>query len=171
MASTNALIDYLDILEDIIESARSLPFSNKISLEKEKLLDVISEMRLNVPNEIRQAQRIVSDHDSIIKEAKEQALRMIDEAEKQREKLANEHEVYKKAIEQADELVSEAKQTAREMRLSAMSYADDILSKTETMLKETMLSFDKQTRNIDDHFTKLIEILYLNRKELKGENN
>ena len=82
MSTANALIDYLDMLEDKIESARALPFSNKISIEKESLLDIISEMRMNIPNEIRQAQRIIFDHDNILKDAKEQAVRIISEAEK-----------------------------------------------------------------------------------------
>jgi HrpE protein. len=166
-----SLIDYLDMLEDTIESAKSLPFSSKVSVDKENLLDIIGEIRLNMPNEIRQAQRIISDHDKIIKEAQDKAISMINEAHRQCEKAANEHEIYKKAIEQANELLDEAKQSARDVRLNAMSYADEILSKTETMLKEAMLSFEKQTRSIDDHFSNLIEVLYRNRKELKGENN
>ena len=141
-----SLIDYLDMLEDTIESAKSLPFSSKVSVDKENLLDIIGEIRLNMPNEIRQAQRIISDHDKIIKEAQDKAISMINEAHRQCEKAANEHEIYKKAIEQANELLDEAKQSARDVRLNAMSYADEILSKTETMLKEAMLSFEKQTR-------------------------
>lgn len=166
-----SLVDYLDMIEDILESAKSFPFSNKISVDKENLLDIIGEIRLNMPNEIRQAQRIISDHDKIIKEANDKALLMIKEAERQCEKMANDHEVYKKAVEKANELLDEAKQSARDVRINAMCYADEILSKTETMLKEAMISYEKETRAIDDHFSSLIEILYRNRKELKGEGS
>lgn len=166
MAAINEL---LDNLEDYIESAKSLPFSSKISVEKETILDIISEMRLNLPNEIRQAQRIISDYDKIIKEANDKAKNIIINSEKQCERLVNDHEVYKKALEKANELLEEAKENARDARSNAMRYADEMLAKTETILKEAMIAFDKETRNIDDHFSNLINVLYKNRKELKGE--
>lgn len=163
-----SLTDYLDALEDIIETSRAFPFSSKISIDKESVTEIISEMRLNMPNEIRQAQRIISDHDKILKDAEAQAISMIKDAEHQCEKMANEHEIYKKAIEQANELLDEAKQSARDVRLNAMSYADEILSKTETIIKESMVLFNKETRKVEDHFASIIEILYSNRKELNG---
>lgn len=168
MAAINEL---LDNLEDYLENAKSFPFSSKISVEKEVLLDIIAEMRLSLPNEIRQAQRIISDYDKIIKEANDKAMSIIHSSEKQCEKMANDHEVYKKALEKANEVLDEAKQSARDVRLNAISYADEILSKTETVLKEAMIAFDKENRNIDDHFSNLINLLYRNRKELKGEEN
>lgn len=165
------LNDYLDALEDMLENAKTFPFSNKISVDKEEIMDIINEIRLNSPNEIRQAQRIIADHDKIIKEAQDKAKLIFKDAERQCDKMANEHEIYKHAIAKANELLDEAKQSARDVRVNAMSYAEEILSKTETMLKEAMISYEKETRAIDDHFANLIEILYRNRKELKGETD
>lgn len=165
-----AIVDYLDKIEDILEEAKSFPFSSKIHVDKDDLLDILGEIRLNLPNEIRQAQRIIDEYDKIIQEAKDRGSAMIKDAEKQCEKLSNEHEVYVLAVQKANALMDEAKQSARDVQMNAMSYADNILSRTETMLKEAMISYDKQTRTIDDHFSNLIETLYRNRKEIKGES-
>jgi len=165
-----SLLDYLDIIEDIVDSSKPVPFSNKVSVEKEKLFDVISEIRLNLPNEIRQAQRIIEDHDKIINEARNKAMSIIKDAENQVKVLTSEHEIYKIAKNQAGEMVEEAKVNARDMRLSAMEYADEILAKTENMVREAMKDFNQQHRMIDDYFGNTVDMLYQNRQELRGNN-
>lgn len=166
-----SILDYLDMLEDLLESSKSAPFSNKISIDKEQIYDIMSEMRMNLPVEMRQAQRIIEDHDKIIAEAKSKAAHIIKEAEVHAQELADEHEVYKIAVEQAKSLMDETKKSARDMRLSAIDYADEILSKTENAIRESMSSLNIQYRTVEDSFTETIEVLYSNRQELRGNKS
>lgn len=163
-----SIMDYLDMLEDVLDNSKNVPFSTKVSVEKEKLFDIINEMRMNIPNEVRQAQRIIEDHDKIINEAKNKASAIIKEASIQAHDLADEHEIYKLAMEQAQELMEDAKKNSREMRLNSMDYADEILLQTETSIREALSSLDKYYREIEDDFIKTINILYSNRQELRG---
>ena len=163
-----SLQEYLDMLEDLIEGSKTMPFSNKVSLDKEQVFDLISEMRLNLPNEIRQAQKIIEDHDRIIADAKNKAGSIIKEAEHRSQEMADEHSIYKMAVEQARELMDETKKSARDMRVSAIDYADEILQKTENAVRESMSSLNLQYRAIEDSFSETIEVLYANRQELRG---
>jgi len=165
-----SLIDYLDMLEDLIEGSKTMPFSNKVSLDKEQMFDIIADMRLNLPNEIRQAQKIIDDHDRIINDAKSKASQIVSEAEHRAQEMADEHEIYKLAVEQSRELMDETKKSARDMRLSSIDYADDILLKTENAIRESMNSMNLQYRAIEDSFSETIEVLYSNRQELRGGN-
>ena len=164
----DSLLDYLDMLEDLLENSKSAPFSNKISIDKEQIFDLMSEIRMNLPIEMRQAQRIIEDHDKIIAEAKSKAEHIVREGEARAQELADEHEVYKIAVEQAKQLMEETKKSARDMRLSAVDYADEILSKTENAIRESMSSLNQQCRVIEDSFSDTIEVLYSNRQELRG---
>ncbi len=163
-----SLLDYLDALEDLLDSCKPVPFSNKISVEKERIFDIISDIRLNLPNEIRQAQRIIEEHDKIINDANAKGGNIIREAEMNAKILTNSHEITKMATEQASEIMEEAKRSARDMRLNAMDYADEILSKIEDKVRETMLNLEQQYRITDEYLSDIIEVLYSNRQELRG---
>ncbi len=163
-----SLLDYLDILEDIIDSSKTVPFSSKISVEKEKIIDLISEMRLNLPNEMRQAQRIIEDHDKIISDAKTKATSVLKEADATAKMMTNSHEVFKRATEQANEVMDETKKSARDLRLNAMDYADEILAKTEEVIRQSAAKINQEHRLMEEYFNSTIDILYNNRQELRG---
>ena len=165
-----SLLDYLEMLEDLIEGSKTMPFSNKVSLDKEQIFDIIADMRLNLPNEIRHAQKIIDDHDRIINDAKSKAAQILSEAEHRSQEMADEHEIYKLAVEQARELMDDTKKSARDMRLSSIDYADEILLKTENAIRESINSMNLQYRAIEDSFSETIEVLYSNRQELRGSN-
>ncbi|MDR1065946.1 MAG: ATPase [Clostridiales bacterium] len=164
----DSLLDYLDMLEELLENSKSAPFSSKISVDKEQIFDILGEIRMNLPVEMRQAQRIIEDHDKIIAEAKSKADDIIKESAVIAQEKADEHEVYKIAVEQSREVVDEAKKTSRDMRMSAVEYADEILSKTENAVRDAMENLVRHSREIEDSFSETIDVLYSNRQELRG---
>jgi vacuolar-type H+-ATPase subunit H len=164
----DSLLDYLDAIEDVLDGSKTVPFSNKVSVEKERIFEIISDIRLNLPNEIRHAQRIIEDHDKIINDAKMKAASIIKESESEAKSLTTNHEIFRRASEQANEFIEETKQSARELKLNAVDYADDILEKSESMIKETMDNMEQQYKYTMDYFNQTIEVLYENRQQLRG---
>ena len=164
----DSLLDYLDRIEDILDASKSVPFSSKISVEKERIYDVMSEIRLHLPNEIRHAQRIIEDHDRIISDAHSKAAAILKDAEEEAKILTNEHEIFRRANEQATDIIEESKKSARELRLNAMDYADEILEKTEGMIKETMENIGEQFKLVNDYLSQTADVLYENRQSLRG---
>ncbi|MCL2461655.1 MAG: ATPase, partial [Defluviitaleaceae bacterium] len=69
MEQQESLMDFLDELEELVESCKSVPFSNRVAVEKDRILDIVRDIRLNIPVELRQAQRILDEHDKIVNEA------------------------------------------------------------------------------------------------------
>jgi len=164
----DSLLDYLDQIEDILDASKSVPFSNKVSVEKERIYEVMNEIRLNLPAEIRHAQRIIEDHDKIIAEARVKSTGILKEAEDEAKLLTNEHEIFRRANEQATDVIEESKKNARDLRLNAMDYADEILEKTEGMIKETMDNIDEQFRMVNSYLSQTVDVLYENRQSLRG---
>lgn len=167
--------DQLSKMEDLLESCRGVPFSNKVSVDKHQIYDIIDELRPiiddignDLPNEIKQARRIISDGEKIIGDAKMKSDSILQNAEAESAKLVDEHELVKKASAQAMQLLEESKKTARELRKNAIEYADEILSRAEDAVREAMDQAAMQANATQEFFSSTVDVLYENRKELRG---
>ena len=165
------ILDFLDEMEEILDTSKPVPFTNKVSVDRERLFDIIERIRLNLPTEIDKAQKIVYDYERIINEARNKSDIIVDEARTEAEKRADEHEVYKIAVQQANEVVEKSQKEANDIRQNVMEYADEILAKAENTLREVMTSVNQGTRAIDDLFNNTLDIIYDNRQELRGNKN
>ena len=144
------VMDLIDELEDIIEDGSPVPFSSKAMLNREELLETIREIRLRLPDEIKQANWIKEEKQRILAEAQKEADTIVDEAAAHLEELIEEDEITRNAKERAEEILTTTQNNAKDIRLGAMEYADNILMNTQENLKA------------------LIETLDENRQELRG---
>lgn len=131
------ILSILEALEDLVEKSISLPLSGRSLVDKEELLELIKEIRLKLPDDIKQAKWVKEERQKILLEAQNEANNIIKEAESKISSLVDEHEIARKAYEQANEIISNAQKNAREIRLGAREYADSILNKVEEILKDT----------------------------------
>ena len=93
-------------IEAYIDNCKYQPFSNnKIIVDKDQLEDMLSELRLKTPDEIKKYQKILNNKDAIISDAKEQAESILNAAQIQTEELINEHEIMQRAYAQANQLI------------------------------------------------------------------
>ena len=111
--------EILASIEEILEQAKSVPFSDKVLVDREELFDLITEIRLKMPTEIEQSKWVLEEKNRIIIEAQREAEGKLKEAEDERAKMINEHEVTRKAYAQAEEIVENAKRVSKDMRMGA----------------------------------------------------
>ena len=168
------LKDYVNRIEDVLDAARGVPFSAKIAVDKDEMHDildsllvVIDDMQKDLPNEIQHAKRVLSDNDKIVGDARSKAKMIIENANEQIAKLTDDHEITKRAMEQASVILDEEKRNARDIRLNAMEYADEILEKSEESLREAMDMLSKRYNGILAEFSETADLLYANRQELR----
>lgn len=143
------ILSILETLEDLVEKSITVPFSGKCLLDKEEVLEIIKEIRLKLPDDIKQAKWVKEERQRILLEAQKEANNVIQDAENKISSLVDEHEITRKAYEQANEIIANAQKNAREIRLGTREYADSILNKVEEILRDTM------------------EVIQANREELK----
>ncbi|NLI58522.1 MAG: ATPase [Clostridium sp.] len=132
------ILSILESLEDLVEKSVSVPFSGKCMIDKEEILEIIKEIRLKLPDDIKQAKWVKEERQRILLEAQKEANEIIKDAENQISSLVDEHEITKKAYEQSNEIVSNAQKNAKEIRLGTKEYADSVLNKVEEILLETL---------------------------------
>lgn len=143
------ILAILETLEDVVERGVSVPFSGKCMVDKEEILEIIKEIRLKLPDDIKQAKWVKEERHRILLEAQKEANNIIKDAENRISSLVDEHEITRQAYEQANEIVANAQKNARDIRLGTREYADSVLNKVEEILKDTM------------------EVIQTNREELK----
>ena len=128
----------LETLEDIIERSAKVPFTRKVVVDEDEILDVIKEIRLKLPDELKQAKWVKEERQRILLEAGKEADEIVKEAENRIIAMIDEHEITKKAYEQKGEIIETANVMAKEISQGTREYADGILEQLEDVLKETL---------------------------------
>ena len=131
--------EILDQLDELIDRAWSLPLTGgRCVVDADKVRELLDDVRLNMPTEIRQAQSIVADRTEIVNTAKKEAEAIIARAEKRAAALVEEEEIVRQSRSKAAEIAQQAQQQSREMRQSAKDFVDNILKNTEESLAASM---------------------------------
>lgn len=117
----------IDEIEEYIDSCKYQPLSNsKIIVNKEELEELLRELRMKTPDEIKRYQKIINNKEAILNDAREKAEALINEATVHTSELINEHEIMQQAYAQANEVVSLATQQAQEILDSATVEANSV---------------------------------------------
>ncbi len=132
------ILELIEAVEDVVDRGAPIPFSGKSVVDSQEILDIIQEIRLKMPEDLKQAKWVTEERQRILLEAQKEANNIIKEAESKIVSLVDEHEISKKAYEQANEIIANARENAREVRLGTKDYADDILANLEKIIQETL---------------------------------
>lgn len=128
----------LENLEDILDKSKNVPFSSKTMVDKEEVLEIISEIRLKLPEELKQAKWIKEERQRILVEAQKEADDIVKEAENRIISMIDEHEITKKAYEKKAEIIETANEMSREISKGTKDYADNVLNGIEVALQEAL---------------------------------
>lgn len=165
-------------IESYINSCKYKTFSNtQIIVDKEELDTLVSELRKRAPEEIKQYQKIISNREAIINDAKAKAKEMVDKATAQTSELISQHEIMLRAYEQADGVVNEAIYKAQEiidnatieaneLKTSAMQYTDSLLGQVETIVGTYMGSTNSKYDEMMKNLAECYDVVRANREEL-----
>ncbi len=168
----------IDEIEEYIDSCKYQTFSNsKILVNKDEIEELIRELRVKTPDEIKRYQRIIQNKEEILNDAKAKAEQLIKDTTLQRTELISEHQIMQQAYAQADEVVTAASRQAQEildravmeaneMRISAMQYTDDLLSHVENIVAGSIQTASADYENLIGHMKQYQEIIAANRREL-----
>lgn len=165
-----SIVELFERLEDMIDEAAKVPFTDNVMLNKADLMDVLMEMKLKFPNALKQAEWVVQERNKILTDANKEAQSKVKESERYATKLVDENEITRKAYEQAEKIMESARQTEREMKLGAIEYADNILVNLENSLKGAMESFHHSFIGIEETYSASLQTVTKNRQELRGIN-
>lgn len=172
------------LIEDIyefVESCKMQPLSStKVVVPKDQLYDLLDELRLRTPDEIKRYQKIIANRDAIIGDAEEKASTMLAEAQEKTNVLISEHEIMQQAYYQANQIVEQASEDANsilnsankdaeQIRTGALSYSEEMLSEVENVLSNACDSAKTKYESLLQSLKGNLNIVSNNKKELSEQ--
>lgn len=136
--------EILEMMDDMLDKAVNVPFSNKKSLiEVDKMRELIDEIRINMPKEIKQARDLVNDRKLILNEAKNEAANIVSKAEQRAAMLVSQQEIVRQATAKANEINASVQGQTKELRDMTNKYVDNMLNKVEELLANDLVDVRK----------------------------
>ncbi len=138
----------LETLEEAIERSKTIPFSGKCMADREEILDIIKEIRIKLPDELKQAKWVKEERGRILVEAKKEAEDIVKEAENRIISMIDEHEITRKAYEQKAQIIETANEMSREISKGTKDYADNLLAKIEVVLEDALKTVQNNRKEL-----------------------
>lgn len=126
-----------------MQQGRRIPFTSTVMVNEEDCLAIIDQMRVSIPEEIREAKRIEGERERITAQAQEEAERIISLAQDEASHLVDDHEVLDQATQRATTIIQDAIQEGHQIKLEAEDYVVDVLEQLDSLLT----SFHNTVRN------------------------
>lgn len=134
--------ELLEEFDEVLDTGMKLP-GKRTLLDAEKVRELIDDIRLNLPAEIKQAKSIVNDRTEIIARAKAEADEIIKRADERAQAMVAQEEITRLADEKAREIIAAAQSKSREMRKAAQDFVDDIMQRADEGLTSNLAEVRK----------------------------
>lgn len=139
----------IDELQEIVDSAFKMPLSGgKKVVNAERIQEIVEEMRANMPQEIRQAQRISAERSMILDKSRQEAENMIQQAEERAKSMVERHEITRQAQMRAGEIITKANEEAAKLRQAANQYIESVMKKADDELSANLASLKKTRQSL-----------------------
>lgn len=174
--------ELIDEIEEYIDSCKYVNVfsSSKIIVNKEQIDEMLRELRMKTPDEIKRYQKIISNKDAILADAQAKADTLIAEAQAKTKEMVSQHEVMQQAYAQANETIANANRQAQQIldeatidanniRLGAISYTDDMLGNMEQILSTAINEAGEKYRNYMSSIQSCYDVVSQNRRELQPQ--
>jgi hypothetical protein len=125
------ILHLVDRLEELFNQSRPIWLTHSVIVDEDRMLDIIDQMRVAIPEEIKKAQSIITQRDRILAQAKEEANRTISLAREKAEKSLTDNEMIQSAKIKADQIIDQAHKEAAESQREADKYILDTLTNLE----------------------------------------
>ena len=139
MDNNTDIIELLDILYGMVTEAWGVPLGNdKCIIEREKAIEIINEIKANLPSALAEAKRLVAARDEFIGNAKREAEAMRKSAEEKSKAMIEEQEVVRVARQRSADMINAAEVKSKELRRVAAEYVDEIMKQSEASVSEAL---------------------------------
>lgn len=142
------LASILKDLEEAVANASRMPLSTKVLVDGDTILNCVDRIYAALPDELKQAQKVLEHSDKLLESVEGQSKRIILEAREQAEQLTQETEIYRAATEQAQELLNKAETASIQLRHESIIYCDDVLQQLEENIEKMLASIRKNREDL-----------------------
>jgi len=132
------ILHLVDRLEELFNESRPIPLTHNVIINEDRILDIIDQMRVTIPDEMKKAQQVLTQRDRVLAQSQEEANRTLALARDKSEKMIERDALAQAAKVQADEIISKALSDAEKSRRDADKYVIDTLMRIEYELERML---------------------------------
>ena len=132
------ILHLVDRLEEVFNAGRPIPLTRLMTVDEDRVLELIDQMRVSIPDEVKKAQQVLAQRDRILAQAQEEAARTVQLAKEKSEQMVERDTLVVAAQSRAEQIVQSAKAEAEGIRTDADDYAMDVLTRLETELTKSL---------------------------------
>jgi F0F1-type ATP synthase membrane subunit b/b' len=137
------ILHLVDMLEQLLNQSRPLPFTHNVIVDEDRMLDIIDQMKIVIPEEVKKAQQLLAQKDRLLAQAQEEGNRTLAIAREKSEQLVERDAIVQAAQARADQILAQARAEAEKTRRDADSYVIEKLTHLEMEMDRTL----NQVRN------------------------
>jgi cell division septum initiation protein DivIVA len=137
------LLYLLEQLEDVLGAGSRVPLTSRTLVDEQELLDIIDQIRVSIPDEIKAARRLTDERDQVIADARAEADRVLRDADARAAERLSEHSLVRAAQDRAADLEDRAMQHAADIRREADAYAYRVLQKLREQISQVAQTVDR----------------------------
>lgn len=173
----------IDEIYNYVEECKpSKLYPSKVVVDREQLYDLLDELRLCAPEEIKRYQKIITNRDGILNEAQQRAEDMVSQAQQQTAQILDQSEIVQTAYQRAEDIMRQANEEAQrlvdtaqaecdQMRKAALMYTNDLLSEAQSHIEESFREIDNKSRMLTSALKNSVQLMKSNREELMVQLN
>ena len=144
------ILQLIDRLEELFNESKAIPLTRNVMVDEDRMLDIIDQMRIAIPEEVKKAQQLLGQRDRVLAQAQEEANRTLELARQKAEQLVSKDMVAQEAQRRADQVVAQARAQAEGIRADADDYVIDSLTQLQAELERITNQVNNGIRAVQD---------------------
>lgn len=137
------ILQLIDRLEELFNESKAIPLTHNVMVDEDRMLEIIDQMRIVIPDEVKKAQQVIAQRDRVMAQAQEEADRTIALARERADQMAMKDNIVQEAQRRAEQILAQARADAEATRRDADDYVVETLMNLQNELEKTI----NQVRN------------------------
>jgi cell division septum initiation protein DivIVA len=130
------ILQLIDRLEELFNAAKAVPFTHNVVVDEDRMLELIDQMRIAIPEEVKKAQQVMAQRDRVMAQAQEEANRTLQLSRDKAEQLVERDMIVQEAQRRAEQILSQARSEAESTRIDADNYVVDTLMQLQDQISK-----------------------------------
>ncbi|HSL30415.1 MAG TPA: hypothetical protein VK900_14545 [Anaerolineales bacterium] len=144
------ILQLIDRLEELFNESKAIPLTRNVMVDEDRMLDIIDQMRIAIPEEVKKAQQLLGQRDRVLAQAQEEANRTLELARQKAEQLVSKDMVAQEAQRRADQVLAQVHAQAEGIRADADDYVIDSLTQLQAELERITNQVNNGIRAVRD---------------------
>ncbi|MCA2001164.1 MAG: hypothetical protein LDL51_04795 [Chloroflexi bacterium] len=130
------ILQLIDRLEELFNDAKAVPFTHNVVVDEDRMLELIDQMRIAIPEEVKKAQQLMAQRDRVMAQAQEEANRTLQIARDKAEQMVERDVIVQEAQRRAEQILAQARADAEATRADADNYVLDTLMQLQDQISK-----------------------------------